>query len=353
MTDMLNLLRPNIRLLRPYRSAEFEDGLVRLNANENPWRPPGDTSVRGINWYPEPRPVTLQRRLASHYGLAAEQLLVTRGSSEAIDLLIRGFCRDGIDAVVICPPTFGMYEVYAQVQGARIRAVPLDRDSGYDIDVDAILNGWSDTDRLLFVCSPNNPTGNSFAQDDLARLAAGIRGRGCLVLDAAYAEFSDNDPSLALLAAFDNVIVLRTLSKAMALAGVRCGALLGQADVVEALGRALPPYTFPAPCAEAIERCLEPENAAEWRRRIAVIKRERTRLTGALAALKGIRRVWPSDANFLLVEVEDAARVAAIARAGGVLVRDFSWDARLPGCIRITIGTPEQNDYLLRILGDL
>jgi histidinol-phosphate aminotransferase len=351
MSTTRELMRPEILRLRAYRSAQFEEGYVRLNANESPWRPPGDATVRGVNWYPEPRPLALQARLAAHYGVDPGRLLVTRGSSEAIDLLIRGFCRAGTDAVVICPPTFGMYEVYAQVQAARIRAVPLRRERGYSLDVETILGDWGETDRLVFVCSPNNPTGNSFDMDDIVRLAIGLAGRGCVVLDAAYAEFSASDVSLDLLRRFENLVVLRTLSKAMGLAGVRCGVLLGDPAVVEVLARVLPPYTFPALCAESVERCLDPANTAEWQRRIEVLKAGRAMLAAALARSPHIRRVWPSDANFLMVEATDAPALVAAARSGGVLVRDFSHDPALPGCIRITVGTPEQNAQLLKALG--
>jgi histidinol-phosphate aminotransferase len=350
MSGLLNLVRPEIRAMRPYRSAVFEDGLVRLNANENPWRPPGDDSERGLNWYPEPRPATLQRRLAAHYGVDPDRLLVTRGSSEAIDLVIRAFCRAGTDSVVLCPPTFGMYEVYAQVQDARVRAVPLLRQQGYALDVEGIVGQWTESDKLVFVCSPNNPTGNRFPTADVADLAGRLRGRGCIVLDAAYAEFSTADDSLVLQERFDNLLVLRTLSKAMALAGVRCGALIGPAEVVDAVGCVLPPYTFPVLCADAVTRCLEPETAAEWQRRVAVLKNERERMARALASLPVITRVWPSDANFLLVESRNPQALVGAARKGGIMLRDFSWDPYLPGCVRITIGTPEQNRQLIEAL---
>lgn len=336
--------------MRPYRSAQFEDGCVRLNANESPWRPPGDTSGPGLNWYPEPRPTRLAASLAAHYGVATERLLVTRGSSEGIDVVIRGFCRAGIDEVVICPPTFGMYETYAQIQGAGIRRVPLLRASGYALDVDAIRQQWQANSRVLFVCSPNNPTGNSFQARQIAALATALAGRGVVVLDAAYAEFAAHDPSRELLDSHDNVIVLRTLSKAMALAGVRCGALLGDAAVVGLLGSVLPPYTFATVCAEAVQRCLEPSNAAEWRRRLVLLKAERERLSQALAVQPHIRRVWPSDANFILVECVDAPALVATARSSGILLRDFSWDPALPDCVRITIGDPVQNDQLIQAL---
>lgn len=351
MSSIVELIRPEIRRLRPYRSAHFEQGLVRLNANENPWRPPGDTSEPGLNWYPEPRPLSLQGRLAEHYGVVPEQLLVTRGSSEAIDLLIRGFCRAGSDSIVICPPTFGMYEVYAQVQGAAIRVVPLQRDRGYTLDLRGILDGWTEMDRLVFVCSPNNPTGNLLAETDIAELADALDGRGCVVLDAAYAEFSGSDQSIELLAKFDNVVVLRTLSKAMALAGVRCGALLGDRQIVELIGCILPPYSFSAPCTAAVGLSLEQDNRALCQQRAGLIKTERARMADALSEMPGVIRVWPSDANFLLVEVRDPRQLVADAKEGGVLLRDFSWDPYLPGCVRITIGTPEQNNRLLEALG--
>lgn len=350
MSGIVELVRPEIRRMRPYRSAQFEAGLVRLNANENPWRPAGDPTAAGLNWYPEPRPFALSAALAAHYGVPAEQLLVTRGSSEAIDVVIRAFCRAGQDELVICPPTFGMYETYAQIQGAIIRRVPLLRERGYTLDVEGILAQWTAATRVVFVCSPNNPTGNSVPLADIRRLAGGLRDRGVVVVDAAYAEFAAEDFTLALLAEFDNVIVLRTLSKAMALAGVRCGALLAAAPVTALLGCVLPPYTFPTLCAEAVQRCLAPGESAGWRARVARLRAERERLAAALAGVPGVRKVWPSDANFILVESDDAKALVAAARAGGVSLRDFSWDPDLPGCVRITVGSPEQNDQLLRAL---
>lgn len=350
MTGLTALIRSEIREMRPYRSAQFEDGFVRLNANESPWRPPGDESGPGLNRYPEPRPPRLTTSLARHYGVEPDQLLVTRGSSEAIDVIIRAFCSAGINEVVICPPTFGMYETYAQIQGALIRRVPLLREHGYVLDVAGILRDWTESSRVVFVCSPNNPTGNSLPAAQIRELATGLRNRGALVLDAAYAEFARSDPSRNLLADFDNIIVLRTLSKAMGLAGVRCGALLAPPAVTALLGCVLPPYTFATVCAEAVQRCLEPANADEWQRRISRLKSERERLAQGLAQCTLIRRVWPSEANFLLVETHNPQGLVAAAKAGGVLVRDFSWDPDLPNCVRITVGDPAQNDQLLKAL---
>jgi histidinol-phosphate aminotransferase len=350
VSGVVELIRPEIRAMRPYRSAEFHDGLVRLNANENPWPPAGQNGGPALNRYPEPRPFALGERLAAHYGVAPQQLLVTRGSSEAIDVVLRAFCRAGLDEIVICPPTFGMYEAYAQIQGACIRRVPLLRERGYAMDHAAILQDWSPASRVVFICSPNNPTGNGVPAAEIAALATALGDRGVVVLDAAYVEFARVDPTRELLARFDNVIVLRTLSKAMALAGVRCGVLLAAPGVADLLSCVLPPYTFATVCAEAVRRCLEPANAAQWRERVERLKTERDRLSTALAANRRISRVWPSEANFVLVETPEPQALVAAARAGGVLVRDFSWDRDLPGCIRITVGDPAENDQLLHAL---
>lgn len=349
MTSVTALLRPEIRDMTPYRSARFIDGLVRLNANENPWRPAGDDTAAGLNRYPEPRPGELAARLARHYGVAEDGILVTRGSSEAIDVVIRAFCRAGQDEIVICPPTFGMYETYAQIQGARIRRIPLLKAQGYALDVDAILDQWNPQSRLLFVCTPNNPTGNSVPLADIQHLARTLEGRGVVVVDAAYVEFAAADPTATLLQ-LDNVIVLRTLSKARALAGVRCGALLARPEVVSALGCVLPPYTFPTLCSEAVERSLDAAGADDWMDHIEQLKAERARLSTGLAALSTIRRVWPSEGNFLLVESDDAPGLVKTALAGGFLLRDFSWDPALPGSIRISVGTPTENTRLLEVL---
>jgi histidinol-phosphate aminotransferase len=348
--NTLDLLRPEIRTLTAYKPADYIDGMIRLNANESPWRPPGDTTRDGLNRYPSPKPEELTARLEAHYGVGRGQLLVTRGSSEAIDVLIRGFCRAGRDELVICPPTFGMYEVYGRIQGALIRALPLDPVAGFGLPVAGILAGWQATTRLVFVCSPNNPTGNSVSRADLERLCSGLAGRGVVVLDAAYREFAGDDDTPGLLARYDNLVILRTLSKALGLAGVRCGALLGCAPLVELLGRVLPPYCFPSISQEAVLRALDPEASAVQAERRAVLVRERARVSAALNVTPGIRRVWPSTANFVLVQTDDPAVLLTSARSANILVRDFSSEPQLTGCIRITIGTPAENDLLLKAL---
>jgi histidinol-phosphate aminotransferase len=350
--DATALARPEILELRPYRAATCEAGLVRLNANETPWRPPGDESADGLNHYPEIRPSTLTAQLADLYGVDTEQVLVTRGSSEAIDLIIRCFCRPGLDDVLICPPTFGMYEVYAQVQGAGIVSVPLAADGDFAFDADAVLGAWTERTKLAFVCSPNNPTGNSVSTMELMRLANALAGRGIVVVDGAYLEFADTDPTRELLDACNNVIVLRTLSKALGLAGIRCGAAIAAAPIISLIGCILPPYSYPSPCQNAALACLAPENRSELRARAKTLREERERVAGELQDIKGIERVWPSEANFLLVRAGEPQQVVAAAKRGGFLIRDFSWDPHTRNCLRITIGSPEQNDRLLEALND-
>lgn len=350
MSTTLDLLRPELSRLKPYKPADYVGGCIRLNANETPWRPPGDDSRDGLNRYPDPRPAELAAQLAAHYGVAADMLLVTRGSSEAIDMLIRSFCRAGRDEIVLCPPTFGMYEFYAQIQGAAIRRIPLNRDQGYTLPVDEICAQWTDCSKLVFVCSPNNPTGNSFPDSEVERLATGLAGRGVVVLDSAYVEFAASDPLHGMLARHDNVVVLRTLSKSLSLAGIRCGSMIGRAPLIELIGRALPPYCFPTTSQDAVMRCLGAEAQSELAARRRIIIAERQLLAAALAELPDVLRVWPSDANFLLVETTAGSTLSARARAGNILLRDFGWDPMLPNCVRITVGSPADNEQLLKAL---
>lgn len=346
MSSVLNLARPEIRNMRPYQAAEYAEGLTRLNANETPWQPPGDDSERGLNRYPEIRPDDLTAALAAFYGVNPQQLIVTRGSSEAIDLLIRCFCRPGDDDVVICPPTFGMYEVYAQIQGAGIVSVPLAAD--YSLAMDALQAAWSDRCKLLFICSPNNPTGNLIPLEQIKQACELTAGSGLVILDAAYIEFADSDPTLELLEQFDNLVILRTLSKALGLAGIRCGAALGPAEVISLLGCILPPYAYPTPCGEAaLAGLAEPNGLA---RRIETLRQERNRVAAALEELDAVIKIWPSAANFIMAEAQDPETFYAKAAAGGFLIRDFSRNEFTPNCMRITIGEPAQNDKLLAAL---
>jgi len=344
------LARPGIQKLVPYRAANYAEGLVRLNANETPWPAPGSSSEDDLNHYPPEKPDELTIRLGEYYGVEPKNLLVTRGSSEAIDLLIRCFCTAGQNGIVVCSPTFGMYRVYADVQGARVHDIPLEADNGYALDADTLTRNWPEDARLLFICSPNNPTGNSFDTEQINLIATLLSGRALVVVDAAYAEFGDEQQTNKLLESpdNDNIVVLRTLSKAFGLAGARCGALLGPANIVAMLGCVMPPYAIAKPVIEAVLQCLTPDSRAAVTERCATLRSERERLADALRELDGVQQVYPSDANFLLVQVDDPETIQQRAEAGGVLIRNFGW--QLPGCLRITVGDRAQNDLLIESL---
>ena len=347
MSLAARLARPEILTLTPYAHASWDPSLERLHANESPWRYVGDRSAAGLNRYPEPQPRAVEERLAALYGVPPEQLLAGRGSDEGIDLLTRVFLAPGRDAALICPPTFGMYAVAARIQGARVVEAPLARDAGYALDEAALAAVLTPAVKLVFVCTPNNPTGNALEAAALERLAARLAGRALLVVDEAYAEFAAA-PSLARrVGELENLVLLRTLSKAYALAGARVGAVLAAPAVIELLRRVLPPYSMPTPTAEAVLAALAPAPLARARARLAELRTERGRLAAALGALPLVRRVWPSEANFLLIDCSDAAPLLARARAAGFLLRDFSRGPLTPGAVRITVGTPEQNDRLL------
>jgi len=348
--DILDLVRPELRSLIPYTPGRHEPGSVRLNANESPYRAPGDTTARGLNRYPPPRPESIRDRLARHYGVAREEVLVTRGSSEAIDVLIRAFCAARTDAVLVCPPTFDMYRLYTTIQGADLIQVPLRRseDPSRDFSLDAagVISALNDRTKLIFICSPNNPTGLSVDPADVEAICRAARGHALVVLDEAYMEFSAGPDFEELRQRYD-VVRLRTLSKFVSLAGVRCGALIASSRLIEFLGNVLPPYTFPTPSIELVLEALSADSLGVSSDRVAMLRNERARLARALSTSPGVSRVWPSDGNFLLIETRDADAFAGTAQRAGILVRTFPEHTGLQQCVRITIGRPDQNDLLL------
>lgn len=350
MSDPLELARPELRRIRPYTPGGYEPGLIRLNANESPWRMPGDKSDRGLNIYPPPRPDALRMRLAEHYGSPGEQILVTRGTSEAIDVLIRGFCRAGRDSIVVMPPTFDMYRLYAGIQDARVIEVPLQTERSFVVDVDALDALADPTVKIVFVCTPNNPTGTSVPRDTVAQICESFADRALVVIDEAYYEFSDSRDFLEFRERFEHVVLLRTLSKFVSLAGVRCGAMIADARVIRYLGNVLPPYTFPTPSIELVLDALTPEALAVARERVTLIKRERLRVAEALVNSPLVRKVYPSDANFILVDTRNAKVFETKAHRAGILVRTFPGQAGLENCVRVTIGRPPDNDALIRAI---
>ncbi|CAM0998397.1 histidinol-phosphate transaminase [Rhodanobacter sp. Root179] len=347
--SVLELARPEIRAMQPYSSARMEasGGQVFLNANESAWPPPGDDGL-GCNRYPEPQPAALVATLAALYGVRHEQLLVGRGSDEAIDLLIRGFCRAGEDAILIQPPTFGMYGVCARIQNAAVIEVALADD--FTLDVDAVLAAVTPAVKLIFVCTPNNPSGQCVPREDVERLLQQLDGRALLVVDEAYIEFAFERSVADLIDRYEGLAVLRTLSKAWALAGARIGCLLANPEVIALLRRIMPPYPLPLPCVAAAMAALSEAGQAQAREHLAVLRNEHERVRGTLAALPCVRGVLPSQANFLAVRFDDAGAIYQRLLAAGVVVRDVRRYPKLGDALRITIGTPAENDRMLAVL---
>ncbi len=346
--SIVKLARPEIQALNPYEAAEQVDDTIRLNANESPRPNPIGNFRRPLNRYPEVRPAGLQRALASRFGCEAQQLLVTRGSSEAIDLVIRSFCRAGEDSVVVTSPSFSMYRHYVEVQGARLIEVPTLAERDFAIDVDDILAACEESTRVIFICSPNNPTGTTLPRAELERLLGARGERSAIVVDEAYVEFGDKPSVTELLDRYANLLVLRTLSKALGFAGARCGAVAGPEPVIRMLSAVLAPYALATPVVECVEDALQADQLERARETVAEIVAERERLAGRLAAFGFVTRIWPSDANFLLVRVTDAVAIMRRCAEHKVLLRHFGGE--LDDCIRITIGSPGENDALLAVL---
>lgn len=345
---VLSLVRAEILALTPYSSArkEASGGKVWLDANENPSTP--HAGAPRLNRYPEPQPAEVVARLASLYGVKPDRILVTRGSDEGIDLLLRAFCRAGQDSILTTPPTYGMYSVAAAIQGARVLSVPLVREKDFAVDPDAVIRAITPETKLVFLCSPNNPTGQLLDRDAVLKVVTALATRAVVVVDEAYAEFSTEPSLVQELDANPNLVVLRTLSKAYGLAGARVGVTLASPQLIGVLQKIIAPYPIPAPVVRAALDALTPAGISAARQSALDLVGERRRLTAALVKLPHVRKIWPSDANFLLVEVTDSARVMNIARAAGLVIRDRSKD--VPNTVRITIGTRAENDFALETL---
>ena len=337
--DILRLVRPNIAALAPYSTArdEYQGSIgIFIDANENPYD-------NGYNRYPDPRQRALKSRIAALKGTQPEHMFIGNGSDEAIDLCYRIFCRPGIDNALAISPSYGMYRVAADINDVEVREVPLTAPS-YGLPVEALLHAADENSKLLFLCSPNNPTGNAFPHDQIVQLLE--RFHGMVVVDEAYIDFADTPSLLHRLADYPNLIVLQTLSKAYGMAGLRLGLAFGSKEVMQLFANVKYPYNINLAGMEKAEELLCRDVQSE----IDAIKSERTRVREALATCPCVQSVYPSDANFLLVKVTDADRLYDALIHEQIIVRNRT---RVPGCqdcLRITIGTPEENTRMLDII---
>ncbi len=341
-----NIARKSVVDMSVYSARGGATNALHLDANENPYAPPPVVGAGGYNRYPAQQPEKLVNRLADLYGVKPEQLMVGRGADEGIECLLRAFCEAGEDSILTCPPTFGYYKTCADIQGAGVVEVPLVRT--YQWDIPAIIKAGRPANvKMVFLCSPNNPTGNSLKRDAILDVCGSL-SETLVVVDEAYIEFSRQESLADMIGQIKNLVVLRTLSKAYALAGVRGGALIADPAVIEILLKVLPPYPIARPVETAILNALAPSAMAVHAQRLAETLSERERLAEGLIKSNFVETVFPSDANFLLLEVNDADALFKRLRQFNVKIRDYR---STTGRVRISIGSPDENTIALQAFG--
>ncbi len=338
MIDLNSLVRPNIRALQPYQSARgavYDSTAILLDANENPF----DT---GYNRYPDPYQTSLKETIAEIKGINPEQIFIGNGSDEAIDLLVRAFCEPGKDRVYFFPPTFGMYRVVARLNNVEVVEIPLVED--FDLPDIRQISRQLTSPGIIFLCSPNNPTGNLINLQRISEIAGLFNG--LVVVDEAYIDFAAAPSALSRLAASPNLVVLQTLSKAYGMAGLRVGLAFAHRQVIEVLNKIKYPYNVNALSQHLALKLLVDQEGRQAQTDLII--REREKLRQALLQLPFVRQVYPSAANFLLVRWQDAPAIHSRLRQAGILVRQMA--APLADCLRVTVGTPQQNELLLKTL---
>lgn len=335
------LIRPNIKKLVPYSSARDEfkgEASIYLDANENSL---GSPLTKWYNRYPDPMQWAIKEKLSKVKGVASQHIFLGNGSDECIDVLIRAFCEPGIDNIVLVPPTYGMYEVSANINNVETRKVPLTPD--FQLDLEGLEAAIDDHTKMVFLCSPNNPTGNSLNREDVEILLNNYFG--IVVMDEAYINFSRQKSYVLELEDYPNLVVLQTLSKAWGLAALRVGMAFASTAIIDIMNKIKPPYNINQASQELALKALdEVEQVNEM---IRVLVKERTRLEEQLPGIPVVLKVYPSDANFLLVKVTDAKRIYQYLLDKGIVVRDRSNVSLCEGCLRITVGTAAENDALI------
>ena len=342
--DLENLVRENIKNLTPYSSArkEFSGAAqIFLDANENSF---GSPLAQNFNRYPDPLQISIKEKIAEWNNVEPSEIFVGNGSDEAIDLLFRIFCRPQIDNVLICPPTYGMYEVSAEINDVKIKRANLTLD--FELDFERIKNSIDENTKLLFVCSPNNPSGNSFERENILRLVKDFQG--LVVVDEAYIHFSQEKSLVSEINNFPNLVVLQTFSKAWGLAGLRVGLAFADEKTIKLFNRVKPPYNVSQIAQEAILQAME--NKSQVKETIAEIVSEREKLIEKLNEFSFVTKIYPSDANFILVKTTDAEQIYKFLLDEKIVVRNRSNVELCAGCLRITVGTIEENEVLLNSL---
>lgn len=338
------LVRENIKKLKPYSSAkhEFEGAaMVYLDANENPF---GSSLPVNYNRYPDPLQIKLKEKVSLIKGVPVESIFLGNGSDEAIDLLLRVFCEPGLDNIIICPPTYGIYEVFAMVNDTRIKKVNLS--GNFQLDTVEILKAIDEHTKMIFICSPNNPTGNCMNRVDVESILETFSG--LVVIDEAYIDYSGQYSYTHYLNKHPGLVVLQTFSKAWGLAGLRLGMAFASPMIIYYLNKVKSPYNINEATQFLVSGALESELLInEWTRQVQA---ERTRLMEQLATIPIVKKLYPSDANFVLVKFENAENIYKFLLSSGIVVRNRTMESGCDNCLRITVGTPDQNDELLKEL---
>lgn len=342
--DIKELQRENIKTLKPYSTARDEfkgEASIFLDANENSF---GSPLPANYNRYPDPLQLDLKDSISKIKGVPIENTFLGNGSDEAIDLLFRAFCNPGKDNVIVLPPTYGMYEVSANINDVELRKVDLLPD--FQLNMEKIAETIDSNTKLIFICSPNNPTGNSINRTDIETILANFNG--LVVVDEAYINFAKQKTFIQELTEYANLVVLQTFSKAWGLAALRLGMAFSSRPVIDILNKVKPPYNINQATQDLALAALENvQQVNEW---IKIVVSERERLSAALSKASSVRKVYPSDANFILVAVADALGTYNYLMNQGIIVRDRSKVTLCEGCLRITVGTVEENNQIINLL---
>lgn len=343
--DLDKITRNNIQNLRPYSSARDEykrkEG-VFLDANENSYGSPLDTNY---NRYPDPLQLDVKEKLGKIKGLPIQNIFLGNGSDEAIDILFRAFCNPGTDNIIICPPTYGMYEVSANINDVKIIKVPLTSEE-FQLDIENILKAINTNTKLIFICCPNNPTGNGVKWDSVKRIVENFKG--IVVIDEAYINFARYRSLIPELLNYPNLVILQTLSKAWGLAGLRLGMAFASEPIIDIFNKIKPPYNINSVTQKlVIEALNNTDRINDW---IKTIVKERELLSVEISKLDFVLKVYPSEANFILIKTKDALAIYNYLTSKQIIIRDRSKVELCEGCLRITVGTKEENQSLLNTL---
>ena len=340
MKSLKELIRPNIWSLAPYSCARNEftgEASVFLDANENPYNQP-------FNRYPDPLQLQLKEKIAALKGVRPTQIMLGVGSDEPIDLIFRIFCEPSKDNVVAINPTYGMYGVCADINNVEYKQVNLNAD--FTLDAAKVLKACDKNTKVIFLCSPNNPTGNSLARTEIEKIVTSFEG--IVVIDEAYIDFSNEPSWLASLDQYPNIIVLQTFSKAWGMAALRCGMAFASEDIIAFFNKVKYPYNLNLLTQEAVYKQVENvDQKNEW---VKALLMERKKMMAALEALPLVKQIYPTDANFILVKVDDANGAYKQLVDKGIIVRNRNSVTLCEGCLRITVGTPSENKQLLTAL---